>query len=73
MELGVAVNPSLQYGAAWSRMLVPRKPEEVQHKANGANGNGTQRGESEVEGEESHKREGGRGSTCPPEVHSSIP
>ena len=70
MELGVAVNPSLQYGAAWSRMLVPRKIEEVQHKANG---NGTQRGESEVEGEESHKREGGRGSKCPPEVHQSIP
>lgn len=72
MELGVAVNPSLQYGAAWSRMLVPRKPEEVQHQANG-NGNGTQRGASEVEGEESHKKEGGRGNKCPPEVHQSIP
>lgn len=72
MELGVAVNPSLQYGAAWSRMLVPRKAEEVQHKANG-HAHGTQRGESEVEGEESHKREGGRGSKAPPQVFSSVP
>lgn len=70
MELGVAVNPSLQYGAAWSRMLVPRKPEDVEHAANG---HGTQRGESEVEGEESHKRAGGRGSKAPPQVFSSVP
>lgn len=71
MELGVAVNPSLQYGAAWSRMLVPRKPEEVEHVHPTANG--TQRGEAEVEGEESHKTQGGRGSKAPPQVFSSVP
>jgi tRNA-dihydrouridine synthase len=66
-ELGVAVNPSLQYGAAWSRMLVPRKVDEVKHS------HGTQRGEGEVEGEESKKTKGGRGSKCPPPVHTSVP
>jgi hypothetical protein len=69
-ELGVAVNPSLQYGAAWSRMLVPRKQEDVKHSHAA---NGTQRGEGEVEGEESHKTEGGRGSKCPPPVYASVP
>jgi tRNA-dihydrouridine synthase len=70
-ELGVAVNPSLQYGAAWSRMLVPRKPDEVHHSE--AAEHGTQRGEGEVEGEESEKTKGGRGSKCPPPVYASVP
>ena len=70
-ELGVAVNPSLQYGAAWSRMLVPRKPDEVHHSE--AAEHGTQRGEGEVEGEESKKTKGGRGSKCPPPVYASVP
>jgi tRNA-dihydrouridine synthase len=69
-ELGVAVNPSLQYGAAWSRMLVPRKPNEVHHSE--AKEHGTQRGEGEVEGEESEKTKGGRGSKCPPPVFACI-
>jgi hypothetical protein len=71
-ELGVAVNPSLQYGAAWSRMLVPRKAEDVKHSEAP---NGTQRGDGEVEGEESHHTEGGRGSKskCPPPVYASVP
>ena len=70
-ELGVAVNPSLQYGAAWSRMLVPRKTDEVHHSE--AAEHGTQRGEGEVEGEESKKTKGGRGSKCPPPVYASVP
>jgi hypothetical protein len=70
-ELGVAVNPSLQYGAAWSRMLVPRKVGEVHHSKEAEHG--IHRGEGEVEGEESKHTEGGRGSKCPPPVYASVP